>query len=113
MVVQASKLTGAAEIASKLARVFQTRADKAREHFTQRVQKVYDSHLTEFIRKPTLVWDLWRNYHSYVLDSAQRSVLFLDTLRKRGNQYLEHELAGKPPVLHFDFETVLDARQFK
>ncbi len=113
MGVQANKLAGAAEIASKLARVFQTRANKAREHFTQRVQKAYDSHLSEFIGKPTLVWDLWRNYHSYVLDSAQRSVLFLDTLRKRGNQYLEHELAGKPPVLHFDFETVLDARQFK
>ena len=113
MTVQASKVGGAVEIASKVARVFQTRANKAREHFTQRVQKVYDSHLTEFIRKPTLAWDLWRNYHSYVLDSAQRSVLFLDTLRKRGNQYLEHERAGKPPVLHFDFETVLDARQFK
>jgi len=45
---------------------------------------------------------------SYFVDAAQRSVLFFDTLRKRGNQALEHHSAGKPPVLAFEYETVLD-----
>ncbi len=44
----------------------------------------------------------------YSVDAAQRSLLFLDTLRQRGNRTLEHYNAGKPPVLVFDYETVLD-----
>ena len=46
----------------------------------------------------------------YLADAAQRSVLFWDTLRRRGNIYLEHEQAGKPPVLSFPYEMVLDGR---
>jgi pimeloyl-ACP methyl ester carboxylesterase len=53
---------------------------------------------------------MWADYGT---DLAQRSVLFWDTLRQRGNVALEHELAGKPPVLHFDYEMVLDARKFE
>jgi len=49
----------------------------------------------------------------YMVDSAQRSVLFLDTLRRRGNQTLEHRDAGKPPVLVFDYEIVLDGASFE
>jgi pimeloyl-ACP methyl ester carboxylesterase len=56
---------------------------------------------------------LWQDAADYALDAAQRTVLFWDTLRQRGNQWLEHERAGKPPVLHFDHETVLDARSFE
>lgn len=48
----------------------------------------------------------------YFVDAAQRSILFLDTLRQRGNRTLEHREAGKPPVLIFDYETVLDAESF-
>src|SRR3712207_5985937 len=44
---------------------------------------------------------------AYVTDSVQRSVLFWDTLRQRGNNFIEHERAGKPPVLVFDYETVV------
>jgi pimeloyl-ACP methyl ester carboxylesterase len=49
----------------------------------------------------------------YSIDSAQRSLLFLDTLRQRGNRTLEHYNAGKPPVLVFDYETVLDGASFE
>ncbi|MDT8437918.1 MAG: DUF3141 domain-containing protein [Wenzhouxiangellaceae bacterium] len=49
----------------------------------------------------------------YFVDAAQRSVLFMDTLRRRGNQTLEHRDAGKPPVLVFDYETVLDGAAFE
>ena len=43
--------------------------------------------------------DLWRDASSYWLDFAQRSILFWDTLRQRGNNWIEHEKAGKPPLL--------------
>jgi pimeloyl-ACP methyl ester carboxylesterase len=49
-------------------------------------------------------------YLEYSIDAWQRAVLTWDVLRERGNQYLEHELSGKPPVLVFDYETVLDGR---
>ena len=48
----------------------------------------------------------------YMLDSAQRSVLFWDTLHQRGNQFIEREAQGLPSVLRFDYELVMDARTF-
>ena len=47
----------------------------------------------------------------YWIDAWQRSALTWDLLRQRGNQYLEHERNGNPPVLVFDYETVLDGRE--
>jgi len=49
---------------------------------------------------------------SYWLDAAQRGVLFLDVLRERANNMLEHERNGLPPLLDFEYETILDARRF-
>uniref|UniRef100_UPI0013D46753 DUF3141 domain-containing protein n=1 Tax=Klebsiella pneumoniae TaxID=573 RepID=UPI0013D46753 len=40
-------------------------------------------------------------------------VLFWDVLRKRANIMLEHEEAGMPPVLTFQYEMLLDARRFE
>nr|WP_295083309.1 DUF3141 domain-containing protein [uncultured Roseateles sp.] len=57
-------------------------------------------------------WGLWQAWGRYAVDSAQRAVLFLDTLRQRGNNYHAHEAAGRPPLLHFDYEMVMDARVF-
>ncbi len=48
----------------------------------------------------------------YLIDSAQRTILFWDVMRKRGNLALEHAQAGTPPVLVFDYDTVLDGRTF-
>jgi pimeloyl-ACP methyl ester carboxylesterase len=53
----------------------------------------------------------WVEYAcDYLVDSAQRSILFWDILRKRGNVYLEHVSQGQPPVLVFDYEPILDGR---
>jgi pimeloyl-ACP methyl ester carboxylesterase len=46
----------------------------------------------------------------YTLDAAQRSVLFWDVMRKRGNQYRAHAEATAPHVLSFTPEIVLDGR---
>ena len=48
--------------------------------------------------------------YRYGLDSVQRSVLFWDVIRQRGNRYLEHLQENQPPVLVFDFEVVCDGR---
>src|SRR4051812_3701545 len=45
---------------------------------------------------------------SYTLDAWQRSVLFLDVLRQRGNAFLEREDDPLRHVLSFDFDLVLD-----
>ncbi|MBR0683130.1 DUF3141 domain-containing protein [Roseomonas eburnea] len=47
---------------------------------------------------------------SYALDAWQRSVLFLDVLRRRGNAFLEREDDPMRHVLTFDFEVVMDGR---
>jgi hypothetical protein len=46
----------------------------------------------------------------YFVDAAQRSVLFLDTMRQRGNQYREHMAEAVPNVLDYRAELVIDGR---
>lgn len=53
-----------------------------------------------------------RDAAEYAVDAAQRSFLFWDVLRERGNNYLDHLKQGQPPVLVFDHEMVLDGRTF-
>jgi hypothetical protein len=47
----------------------------------------------------------------YVVDAAQRSVLFLDVMRERGNQYREHLAETAPHVLDYKVELVVDGRR--
>ena len=46
----------------------------------------------------------------YLIDAAQRSVLFWDVMRQRGNQYREHLAATAPHVLDFEVELLIDGR---
>src|SRR3954453_3761719 len=46
----------------------------------------------------------------YWVDAWQRSILLLDVLRQRGNNYIEHNARKAPHVLTFDAELVLDGR---
>jgi hypothetical protein len=52
--------------------------------------------------------ELGRQAMEYWIDAAQRTVLYWDAMRKRGNLYLEHGLQGKPPLLKFNTELVMD-----
>jgi pimeloyl-ACP methyl ester carboxylesterase len=47
---------------------------------------------------------------NYLIDAAQRSLLFWDLMRRRGNIFLEHLAQGQPPVLVFEHELILDGR---
>ena len=46
----------------------------------------------------------------YLVDATQRSVLFWDVMRQRGNQYHEHLAKIAPNVLSFEAELVVDGR---
>src|SRR4029453_104643 len=46
----------------------------------------------------------------YMVDAAQRSVLFWDVMRQRGNQYHEHMAKDAPHVLSYAAELVIDGR---
>lgn len=50
------------------------------------------------------------NATEYWFDAWQRSVLFLDTLNRRGNTYLEQNAKAAPHVLAFSGAVVLDGR---
>jgi pimeloyl-ACP methyl ester carboxylesterase len=55
----------------------------------------------------------WRDWCEYSIDFAQRSVLFWDTIRERGDNWIAHEAAGKPPVLAYRYEVLSDGRRFE
>jgi pimeloyl-ACP methyl ester carboxylesterase len=46
----------------------------------------------------------------YMVDAAQRSVLFWDVMRQRGNQYREHLGKTAPHVLEYEVELLIDGR---
>ena len=46
----------------------------------------------------------------YWVDAAQRSALFLDVMRQRGNQFREHLAKTAPHVLDYDVELIVDGR---
>jgi pimeloyl-ACP methyl ester carboxylesterase len=47
----------------------------------------------------------------YMLDAGQRSVLFLDVMRRRGDQYREHIAQTAPHVLQYAAELIIDGRK--
>lgn len=46
----------------------------------------------------------------YIRDAFERSVLFMDVLRQRGNDYLEQRSRTAPHVLNFEFKLLIDGR---
>jgi hypothetical protein len=47
----------------------------------------------------------------YMVDAGQRSVLFLDVMRRRGDQYREHVAQTAPHVLQYAAELIVDGRK--
>src|SRR6201995_3043234 len=48
---------------------------------------------------------------NYMVDAGQRSVLFLDIMRQRGDQYREHVAQTAPHVLSYAAELIIDGRK--
>jgi pimeloyl-ACP methyl ester carboxylesterase len=53
---------------------------------------------------------LWGHSLEYMTDAAQRSVLYWDVMRQRGNQYHAHLADPVPHVLDYKAELVMDGR---
>lgn len=100
------------QVRAKIAEVFQDRCQSAFQCFGEAANTATQA-WTEGATSPRSVVDLWRDIGSYWIDFNQRSVLYWETLRQRGNNWLEHEEEGKPPLLHFKWEIIADARQFE
>ncbi|MGF1562773.1 MAG: DUF3141 domain-containing protein [Geminicoccaceae bacterium] len=53
-----------------------------------------------------------QDYAAYMVDSMQRSILYWDIMRERGNEFVKSEESGGPkPLLIFDYEMVLDGKE--
>jgi hypothetical protein len=67
--------------------------------------------------KPAISGDalpgLFASAFEYLVDTGQRSVLFLDVMRQRGAQYREHLAETAPHVLDYTVELILDGRSLK
>lgn len=98
---------------ARAAKVFEHRTRHAVEAYGERLVKAFTKELPEALPQPISPLQLAGMWQEYLGDFLQRSVLFWDTLQRRGKQFIAHELAGKPPVLHFDYELVIDGRRFE
>ena len=49
----------------------------------------------------------------FLVDAGQRSVLFLDVMRRRGLQYSEHMAETAPNVLNYAVELIINGRNFE
>jgi pimeloyl-ACP methyl ester carboxylesterase len=95
------KLSRSVDISERITHVLHRRVQVANERFQKRAQAATQG------LQPAAAWSGWPQY---AIDCAQRAVIFWDTLRQRGNNYLEHVEKGQPPVLRYRFETVVDGR---
>ncbi len=103
-----AKLAQSQDIATKVSVLFRKRAEHARDEFAQRLAKAAGDN---GMRDPGVGARMWTDWYGYAVDATQRSILFWDTIRQRGNKFVEHNQAGLPPVLHFEYETVVDGRK--
>lgn len=55
--------------------------------------------------------DLLQQAYDYWVDAWQRSILFLDVMRQRGNDHFAHQAERTPNVLNFGFELVMGGLQ--
>jgi pimeloyl-ACP methyl ester carboxylesterase len=99
-------------ISRAVADVVQRRLRTATERYVERMRAAYGD-FSQRAPIPKTPLEAWRQWAHYQIDFAQRSVLFWDTLRQSGNQWLAHEAAGKPPVLAYKYELIADARTYE
>ncbi|MFO1312991.1 MAG: DUF3141 domain-containing protein [Burkholderiales bacterium] len=101
------------DVSAKVVQLLKARTKTAVERYNARVKAAVERALGAAQADPVAPWQAPALAAEYAVDFAQRSILLWDTLRQRGNNFLEHERQGLPPVLHFDYETVMDGRTFK
>ncbi|WP_230661600.1 DUF3141 domain-containing protein [Psychrobacter sp. I-STPA10] len=62
------------------------------------------------VATPQRLFQAWLNYST---DSSKRLLQTAEVLKERGDIFIEHERAGCPPVLDYDYEVIMDAGTFR
>src|SRR4249920_778339 len=104
------KLSRSFEISERITGVLQKRVQNATERFQKRAREALSGLPVTSAAPATDLASALSGWQQYIVDCTQRAVIFWDTLRQRGNNYLEHVQQGQPPVLRFKYEMVLDGR---
>lgn len=91
---------------SDLNRLHMEHLNSVRQDRAERIKSRLNEIYRELHRQPQSP----QTVADYLVDATQRMVLFADIIRQRGDQFLEHEAAGEPPVLAFKYEMVVDGR---
>jgi hypothetical protein len=97
-------------LATRLARLgehYRHRSASRQAHRTTRWHALATSRALR--RMPQRVPDA-NEVREFAFDMVRRTILFLDVLRWRGNDYLAYEASGQPPLLAFDYEVLIDGR---
>ena len=110
MTKPAAQLAESHDVSAKVVQLLKARTKLAVERYGERVKNAFEAAMGAAKTNPVVPWQVSAGAAQYAVDFVQRSVLFWDTLRQRGNNFLEHERQGLPPVLHFDYETIMDGR---
>jgi pimeloyl-ACP methyl ester carboxylesterase len=100
------------QISRSVASVYSRRVREAMEAYAANVRKAQAEYL-QSSAAPRHIPQVLQEWTEYATDFAQRSILFWDTLRERGNNWIAHEEAGKPPVLAYRYEMLADGRTFE
>ena len=110
MAGQDKKIEACFDLMGKINRLYTRRFLNAQGNFLSDVQAATKNFEPPMPLSPKNAWQSWT---SYMTDSMQRSVLFWDIIRERGNIYLKHVKEGNPPLLAFRWEIIVDGRTFK
>jgi len=101
----------AAGISRRVGALWERRKKNAYERYQADLRKAHARFMADAgTRNP---WLFAHTAAEYAVDAAQRSVLFWDTLRRRGNNWIAHEQDGKPPLLAYRSEMIADGRRFE
>ncbi|MBK4736765.1 DUF3141 domain-containing protein [Noviherbaspirillum pedocola] len=109
---QATQIARSHETGIKIAMLYRKRCAKAYEKFTDKLKALTESDGARPLASAAVCMaDGWGNA-AYAMDAMQRSILFWNTLRERGDEFVQNAISGLKPVLHFDYDMVMDGRGF-
>jgi len=107
-----TQLARSHEIGIKIGLIFRRRTKSALEKFNLRVTEAINGNGSPALHEAMMATNPWNSY-LYGIDAIQRSILFWNTLHQRGNNFVENAWRGLKPVLHFDYDMILDGRTFE
>ncbi len=107
-----SEIEAGAASAGILSTAAQRQSARITETHSRRAEEAVEQarNLMDKLRSAQAEGRIGSDYAEYMRDAWERMILTMDTLRKRGDIFLEHEAAGCPPVLIYDYEVVMDGK---